>query len=165
MLDDAGLGVDAVGRNAGLRSGEGHGLAAEGVDGHGGEGDGGLLARGEEHVHLTLGGLTFGRDFFGELDEVVRHAGHGGDDGDDLIARALRFQNAACAVADALWVADGGAAIFLDDEGHAGELGKRAAESGTQGRGCKWGNGEAVKRSRSGQGVVKLAVLTTLTLS
>jgi hypothetical protein len=60
-VHDAGLGVHAVGGNAGLRTGEGHRLAAEGIDGHRGEGDGGLLAGGEEHVHLTLDGITLGR--------------------------------------------------------------------------------------------------------
>ena len=52
------------------------------VDGHGGEGDGGLLAGGEEHIHFPLGGLR--RDFACQLDEVVGDAGHGGDDGHDL---------------------------------------------------------------------------------
>ena len=75
----------------------------------------------------TLDGFTLGRDFLGQLDEAVGHAGHGGDDGDDLIAGALRLQNAAGAVADAFWVADGGAAVFLHDKSHAG-WGERAAK-------------------------------------
>ena len=38
----------------------------------------------------------------------------------NLVPSALSCQDAAGAVADALRVADGGAAIFLDDEGHGG---------------------------------------------
>jgi hypothetical protein len=47
-----------------------------------------------------------------------------------LIACTLRLQNAAGAIADAFWIADGGAAVFLHDESHAGGWGK-GGENGT----------------------------------
>jgi len=65
-------------------SGERGGGDVQCVEGHRGEGDGGLFTGGEEHVHLALGGQ--GHDFLGELDEAVGDAAHGGDDDDDLVA-------------------------------------------------------------------------------
>ncbi len=96
----------------------GDGLGAHRVQRHRGEGDRGLLARGEEHVHLALGGKSFAGDLVGELDEVVRHPGHRGNDGDHLMTLGLRLKDAARDIADPFGRADGGAAIFLDDEAH-----------------------------------------------
>ena len=83
------------------------------MQGHRGEGDGGLFARGQEHVHLALAGQ--GHDFLGEPDEVVRHAAHRGDDDDDLVAFCAVLGDAAGDVLDALRVAHRSAAVFLDD--------------------------------------------------
>ena len=52
-IEDAGLGVAGIGEEAGLRAGHGDGLAAHGVDGHAHQGDGGLFAGGEQHIHLA----------------------------------------------------------------------------------------------------------------
>ena len=81
---DAGLAVRAVRLNADLRAGEADGFFAEFVDGHRGEGDGDLLAGGEEHVHFARRGR--GRDLGSFGNEVVRGAALSGDDDDDLIA-------------------------------------------------------------------------------
>jgi hypothetical protein len=54
MMLDLGLGVHLVGQNAGLRAGVGDGGDPDRVQRHRGQGDGLLLADGEEHVHLAL---------------------------------------------------------------------------------------------------------------
>src|ERR1700677_2172015 len=113
---DFGLGVDIVRQNTGLRTGEGDGGDIERKEGHGGEGDGGLVARGQEHVHLALAGQ--GHDFFGELDEIIGDAAHGGDDDDDLVAFGAVARDAAGDVFNALRVADRSTAVFLDDQSH-----------------------------------------------
>ena len=56
---DAGLGVGAIGAHADLGPGEGSRLEAEGVQCHGQERDGLLLAGGEQHVQLA--GIRGGR--------------------------------------------------------------------------------------------------------
>ena len=125
-VGDFGFGVDAVGGDAGLRAGEGDGFAAEGVDGHGGEGDGGLFAGGKEDVHLAFGGC--GGDVACEFNEVIGDAGHGGNDDDDLVSLALGGEDALGDVADAFGGADGGAAKFLDNETHGdGEVAPKPA--------------------------------------
>ncbi len=115
-VGDFGLGMHPIGGDAGLGAGEGYGFAAEGIDGHGGEGDGGLFARGEEHVHLAFGGRR--GDFAGEANEIIGDARHGGDDDHDLVTFALGGEDALGDIANAFGAADGGAAEFLDDETH-----------------------------------------------
>ena len=83
-----GLGVNAIGDDARLRAGQRHGRDIQGMQRHGRERDGGLLAGGQEHVHLALAGQR--HDFLGQLDEIVGHAAHGGNDHDDLVA-LLRY--------------------------------------------------------------------------
>ena len=53
-----------------------------------------------------------------ELDETVGDARHRRDDDDDAVARALGVDDAPGDVADALGVADGGAAVLLDEQAH-----------------------------------------------
>ena len=59
-----------------------------------------------------------GDSFARELDQIVGHARHRGDDGDDPAAFALRFEQFARDIADALGRTDRGAAVFLDDQAH-----------------------------------------------
>ena len=115
-VGDLRLGVHLVGDDAGLRSGERHGRDADAVQRQRGERDGLLLAGGEEHVDLAGAGL--GGDLAGELEQVVGHARHGGDDHDQLVPGLVAGGHAGSDVADALGVAHRGAAIFLDDKGH-----------------------------------------------
>lgn len=89
------------------------------MEGDGGEGDGGLFAGGEQHVHFALWGLLQrGADALGKADKAVGDAAHGGDDDDDLIALAATFGDASGDVFDAFSVGDRGAAVFLNDESH-----------------------------------------------
>ena len=103
---DLRLGMDAVGDDARLRSGERDGFVSEVLDGHGGERDGGLLACGQQCVHFALGRGDAGADFAGQLDQAIRDARHRGDHDDDLVARLLRGDHAARDVEDAAGVAD-----------------------------------------------------------
>ncbi len=116
-VGDLGAGMAAIGQDARFCAGQRDRLTAERVHGHRGERDGGLFAGGEEHVEFALGGLR--RGFAGELDQVVGHAGHGGNDGDDAAIVTLRFEQALRHFPDALRIADGGAAVFLHDQAHA----------------------------------------------
>ncbi len=81
-----GLGMNAVGDDARLRAGQRNGGNAERMQRDGRQRDGRLLAGGQQHVHLALAGQR--HDFLGQLDQVVGHAAHGGDDDDDLVALA-----------------------------------------------------------------------------
>jgi hypothetical protein len=114
--------VAGVRDDAGLRAGHGHGLVALGVDRHGQQRDRDLLARGEQHVHLTGGRLV--ADLARELEQVVGDVTHGADHRDDLISAVLAADDAASDIADALGIADGRAAVFLDDKGHASPFGQ-----------------------------------------
>ena len=89
------------------------------MESNGGEGDGGLFAGGEQHVHFAFWGLLQrAADAFGKADEAVGDAAHSGDNNNDLVALPAAFGNAAGDVFDALGVGDGGAAVFLNDESH-----------------------------------------------
>ena len=92
------------------------GLFPKRVDGHGGKGDGGLLPRGQKHVHLPLGRQR--GDLAGHPDEIVSDAGHCGDHDDHAVPRLLRGDDAAGDIEDAAGSADGGAAVFLDYDAH-----------------------------------------------
>jgi hypothetical protein len=94
--------MHAICLDAGLGSGQRDGLAPEGIDGHGGERNGLLLARGEQYVDFALRGVRRGGDLVGQPEQGVRDARHGGDDRDDLVASELGFENAAGHVFDAL---------------------------------------------------------------
>ncbi len=113
---DLGLGMDAVGHDAGLGAGEGDGGDIDGVKGDGRERDRLLFAGGEEHVHLAFAGQR--REVLGEFDEAVGHAAHGRDDDDQLVAAGAVFGHAPGDVLEAVRVADGGSAVLLDDQGH-----------------------------------------------
>ena len=54
----------------------------------------------------------------GELDQTVGHAAHRGDDDHDLIALGPALAHTPRDVFDALGVADRGAAVLLNNEGH-----------------------------------------------
>ena len=87
---DAGPGVGAVGAHADLGPGEGARLEAEGVQGHGEERDGHLLAGGQQHVHLARIGR--GGDVLGEGHEPIGGLAHGRHHDDQAVpaARAPR---------------------------------------------------------------------------
>ena len=111
---DAGLGVGAVGDDADLGAGEADGLLAERLDGHGHQGDGDLLAGGQEHVHLA--GRRLVGDLAGQLDQLVGGVAAGADDDDDLVAGLLGADGPAGGGHDPLRVGHAGAAEFLHDQ-------------------------------------------------
>ncbi len=111
---DFGFGMDAVSNDAGLRASERGGGDVESMEGDGGERGGGLFTGGEQHVHLALVGQR--HEIFGELDQAVGNAAHGGNDDDDLIAFGVVLGDASGDVSDAVGVCDRGAAVFLDDQ-------------------------------------------------
>ena len=117
-VDDAGSTVRGVGDEAGLRPGVGASLLAQVVDGHGDEGHGDALARGEEHVELSAGRL--GRDLLGEVEELVGGVAHRGDDDRDAVPGAVGGNDPRGDPADALSVCHAGAAVLLHDETHIG---------------------------------------------
>ena len=113
-LDDLGVGVGAVGDEAGLAAGEAVGRHAEVVERHAQQRGGLALAGGDEHVHLAarpdLGHLA------GEPDQLVGLLAHGADDDDDVVAAALGARDVVGDLPDALRVGDGGPAELLDHE-------------------------------------------------
>ncbi len=113
---DACLGVGAVGDDADLGAGKADGLLAQGLDGHGQESDGDLLAGGQEHVHLA-GRRVLG-DLAGQLDQLVGGVAAGADDDDDLMAFAFGADGPAGRRHDALRGRHAGAAEFLHDQTH-----------------------------------------------
>jgi hypothetical protein len=96
-----------------LRAGEGHGGNPQRVQRDGRQRDGRLLAGGQQHVHLALVGQ--GHDFLGQLDQVVRHPAHSGDNDYDLVAFGAVFGHAGGDILDAVGVAHRRPAVFLDD--------------------------------------------------
>jgi 2-polyprenyl-6-hydroxyphenyl methylase/3-demethylubiquinone-9 3-methyltransferase len=108
-----GLGMNHVGDDARLRAGERHRGHVQRVQRHGRERDGLLFTGGKQHVHFALAGQR--HDFLGQLDQVVCHAAHRGNNDDDLIAPGAIFSHARRDIFDAVGVADRRAAVFLND--------------------------------------------------
>src|SRR6266849_171211 len=122
------LRMNAVGQYARLRAGQGNGFDVQRVERHRRQRDGGLLAGGQQHVQLAFAGER--HDFLGELDQVVGHTAHGGDDDDDLVALGAVFGDAAGDVLDARRIAHRSADVLLNNEGHGSqqpEFARRAA--------------------------------------
>ena len=86
-IEDLGPGVRRVGDDAGLGTGEGYGVVAQIVDGHGQQGRRDAFAGGEEHVHLALGGIL--RDLPGQLDQLVGGVASGRDHRHDGVSGAV----------------------------------------------------------------------------
>ena len=70
-VDQAGLGMDVVGQDAGLGARPGDSGLPNGMQRNGGQGDGFLLADGEQHVHFPFVRLRVQRPGVG--DEAVGH--------------------------------------------------------------------------------------------
>ena len=113
---DAGVSVDRVGAESGLPARQGDDRVAHGLDGHGTQRAGDLLAGGEEHIHLPLG--TVGVDLGGLGDQVVGGIPLGGKHGHHAVAPAVGLGDDAGHVADAVCISHGAAAEFLYNESH-----------------------------------------------
>ena len=72
-----------------------------------------MLAGGQQHVHLAFVGQ--GHDVLGQLDQVVGHPAHGGDDDHNPVAFGAVFGHAGRDILDTVGVADRSAAVLLDD--------------------------------------------------
>ena len=85
--------VRAIGQNARFRAGQRNRFAAERVDGHGGERNGGAFAGGEQNVELAR--RWAGRHFTRELEQVVGYARHRGNDRHDTCSRSAASRSGA----------------------------------------------------------------------
>ena len=113
---DAGVPVRGVGLYPCLPAGERDHRIAHGLDCHGAQGAGDLLAGGEQHIHLPLGGV--GIDLFGFGDEVVSGVALGGEDGHHVVSPPVCLSNNTGHVADAVRIRNGRPAEFLHNESH-----------------------------------------------
>ena len=115
-LFDAGIRVDACGLNAHLPGRQGDAGQAHALQCHGAQGHGDLLAGGEQHIHLPLGGV--GIDLLRLGDEIIGGVTLSGQDHDHVVARQIGLRDDAGDVADALGVLHRGTAEFLYDQTH-----------------------------------------------
>ena len=90
------------------------------LDGHGHQGDGDLLAGGQQHVHLA--GRRLLADLAGQRDQLVGGVAAGADDDDDLVAGLFGADGPPCRRHDPLGGRHTGAAEFLHDKGHGEDL-------------------------------------------
>ena len=114
--EDARLGERVVGQDAHLPAGVALGLVAHFLERDREQSDRHLLAGGRDDVELPWIGV--GRELLGERQQAVGLAGHRRHDDDELVTLAMEARHAARHVLDAIGGADGGAAVFLDDQGH-----------------------------------------------
>src|SRR5690606_32436998 len=116
-LQNARLGVGTVGEDANLVAGVGHRRHATLDQGHGQQGNGHLLAGGHHHIQFTRYRLAVG-DLFGQIDQAVGFATHGGHHDDDVVALLAELLNLLGHLLDTLDGADGGAPKLLYDQSH-----------------------------------------------
>ena len=114
---DAGVRMDIGGLNTHLPGGQGHTGQAHGLQGHGTQGHGDLLAGGQEHIHLPLGGV--GVDLLRLGDQVIGGVTLGGQDHDHVVALQIGLRDDTGDISDALGVLYGAAAEFLYDQTHS----------------------------------------------
>jgi hypothetical protein len=117
---DAGLGVGAVVADLHLPARVAHSGQPLGLQGNRQQRRRGLLAGGSQHVELAAMGIAraVGSQLFGQTKEAVGFAAHGAGHDHHLMARAVPFGNPARHVSDALGGPHGGAAVFVNDQGH-----------------------------------------------
>ena len=119
--DDGGPAVLGVGEDAGLGAGVGARRDAELGDGHGEQGHGDALTGGQQDVHLAGGGV--GGQGGGLVKELVGRVPHRGDDDDDRVTGLAGGDDAPGDAPHRVDVADGRAAVLLDDQCHKALLG------------------------------------------
>ena len=119
--DDGGLAVLGVGEDACLGAGVGARRDAELGDGHGEQGHGDALTGGQQDVHLAGGGV--GGQGGGLVEELVGRVPHRGDDDNNRVAGLAGGDDAPCDAPHRVDVADGRAAVLLDDQCHKALLG------------------------------------------
>ena len=108
----------------GLAAGEADRVAAQLADRHRQQRHRDALAGGQQHVELAAVGVR--RDLLGQREQLVGGVAHRRHDDDDVVPGAPRPHDALGDLPDAVDVRDAGAAVFLDDDGHANSLRIRA---------------------------------------
>ena len=83
---------------------------------HGQQRDGCLLARGQQHIHLSLAGQRV--DLTGKADEIIRHAAHRRHHHHHSVSTQAMFAHTTRHILDAVCIEDGCAAEFLDNQRH-----------------------------------------------
>ncbi len=86
-LLDPGVGVDGGRLYPHLPSSQGYAGQAHGLQGHGAQGHRDLLSRGEQHIHLPLGGV--GVDLLRLGNEIVCSVSLGGEDHNHVVPRQI----------------------------------------------------------------------------
>jgi hypothetical protein len=92
------------------------GFVAHRLQHHGQQGCRGLLSGGQQHIQFPLVGLFGG--FLGQLDQAVRHAGHGRQDDHHIVALIIGLGHPLGHAADAVDIGHRCAAEFLNHKGH-----------------------------------------------
>ena len=117
-IDDAALRMHVVRLHARELARERDGRLAQRAKRHGEQGDGDLLARREQHIHLSRVLVRILRNALRELDEIIRRVAHRRDDDDDLVARLFLLQYTFGDVHDLFRGRHGAAAELLDNNCH-----------------------------------------------
>jgi hypothetical protein len=116
---DARARVALVGQDAALRAGERDGVHPQIVERHGHERHGHAFAGGHQHVQLAARRVW--RDLVGERDQLVGGVAHGAHHHDHRVTRRARGGDARGHGADAIRSVHRRAAVFLDEDVHAGD--------------------------------------------
>ena len=116
-LQNARLVMRAVGENAHLVAGVGHRRHTTLDQRHGQQGNSHLLTGGHHDIQLTRNRLTIS-DLFGQIDQAVGFAAHGGNHDDDVVTVLAELLHLVGHLRDALDGADGGAPKLLYDQSH-----------------------------------------------
>ena len=114
---DPRLAVRPVGVDRHLPALPGAGVHPDRLQRDGGQARGHLLAGRDDRV--VFPGVVQWRKILAPFNQLVRHAGHGGDDDGHLVPSLDLALDAGGDIADAVEIGDGGAAEFHHDAGHA----------------------------------------------
>ena len=93
-------------------------LFQHGVQRHGQQGDGHLLAGGHDHIQLTRQRLLVATDGLGQFDQAIGLAAHGRQHYDQVVTGIAEFLNLVGHLLDSFDRADRGASKFLYDQSH-----------------------------------------------
>jgi hypothetical protein len=115
-IGDLGLRVHAVGDDPRLCPSERYALATEGIDRHGSESGGRLLAGGEQHVHFAL--CRIWGHVAGQLDQRVSDAAHGANHRDYFVSCIVSGHDPTGDIENAIGISDRCSAVFLYDKTH-----------------------------------------------
>ena len=117
-LQNARLGMRAVGQDAHLTASVGHRWHTALVQRHGQQGDGHLLTGGHDHIQLTRERLLITTDCLGQIDQAIGLAAHGRQHHHQVVAGIAEFLNLVGHLLDSFDRADRGASKFLYDQSH-----------------------------------------------